>query len=213
MRDNRDCEIVSSGGAPDAMLRCSPMMGWKLYAPDGSLVYPRDGYIAPEADWVFSARGAIFFGAGAPVFVALPAGEARVLPFREVVPLRGITGIDALAAAWSDSDAVLLDGGGAVLAHANPVEVTQAAAEPDATCRAALLLAIFHAEALANTRWMRLKRIGTVPDCAAIARGVLAGQESAGWRRLDPASLAPLDARVYATPKALLAAVLETSGP
>jgi hypothetical protein len=198
-----DCEIVSRGGPPDAHLRCTPGLGWRLNDDAGVLIFPKAGYLPQDADWAFAEDHAVAFATrGRVTLVDLPSGTAQGTQFSHLVPLH-VEGAGVAALLWrpsiGDAPAVaaplLTDG--SLGAPISGQDISNMDLTWDQPCREAMALAILGAERLPNRVWSQILRSPSEPPgqawtCDSLFSVRFAGRGSDGrWWALDPLTFKP----------------------
>ena len=196
-----DCEIISSGGPPDARLNCAPGLGWRLLDADGELIFPKVGYLREDTDWVFAAdRQVAFAGGGRVTLVDLPSGTARDTPFKDLIRLHA-QGLGVMALLWRPSSgggpaaAVPLLADGSLGAPVAEADVPGLDRVWDKQCREAMALAAMRVERLPNTVWSQIVRAPAEPSAQAWTCDGLSAVRFAGlgadgrWRALDTLTL------------------------
>lgn len=211
MRSYRTCEIVSRGGAPDAKLVCGYPLGWKLTDRSGKVLFPNEGFIPYPATWAFSTDvGVIDMGPELSV-LNLTTWTHVELMFDRLEAVPAALGFELLAWIWTKdrASAVVMNNGQLLQLH-TPADFATAEANTDTRCRRIGMIAALDLGNLKNRHWHALRRLPRPQSasgsgtCPAEAREIIAGQDDAGWRWLDPATLLPRDEAVYASPKAIL---------
>lgn len=211
LRKTEDCSIQSSGGPPDAHLRCAPGLGWRLQdAATGDVLYPKSGYISSDLEWAFAGPQAVALLEGRDLkIVRLPSGESEYLGRGDLHQLRDVEGLGFSAVVWKpgadeaagEAFIVLADGalsGPLAGADMRPADYTRGLG-----CRQAVVLAALGAENLPNSTWSRIVRRSAATDndlCQTIHADRLAGLGADGrWRPLGPASFKAVGADTYTT--------------
>lgn len=205
-----DCRIESSGGAPDARLRCAPGLGWRLSDATGAVVYPKEGYLREDAAWAFAGSGVIVFrNTGELTRVVLPSGASTKLGRGNLVMLPGVEGLGFEALVWiADEMArpLLADGAlGSQIAGADMREATPWLRD---TCASAVALMIIGAERLPNAVWTEIRRaeVSAGSVCVRAISSRMAGRGIDGkWRPLDPSTLKAKGGNEFATAEEALA--------
>ncbi len=213
MEETADCGIESSGGAPDARLRCASGLGWRLMTETNAVVFPKGGYLPPDARWAFPGPATgVFLSRSQIEIVSMPDGAVRRADFNRLEQMRGVRGLPTLAVTWnagaSDPDeplqARLVTAQGEVgepLSGSDMRRVEGARGIHD--CWRAVVLSAIRAETLPNTDWSELVRAtGDASGgltCGAYIVPALAGREAGGWRLLDANTFEPATPKVFAT--------------
>ena len=199
-----DCDIVSSGGAPGAYLRCNPGLGWQLRDAAGDLIYPKTGYLPRNAEWAFAGDRVVAFSAfGRVTLVALPSGAAQDTSFSELTALQ-LEGVDIAALLWSplkgDSPPMAaplrIDGNVGPPIADEDLASMDLRSEP--RCREAMALVALKVEQLPNRKWTKIVREPSRAPSSAWTCESLSGVRYAGraadgrWWPLDAKSFKPL---------------------
>lgn len=201
LRQTDDCHIESSGGAPDARLRCSSGYGWQLHdAATGRVIYPGHGYMRSDLEWAFAGPGAVAFLEGRRLFtVALPSGMTTELGAGDLEQFRDTEGLGFSAVVWTlppggeAGQVMFLKQDGTLSAPIEGADMRHAKDTRSLGCRPAVVLAALGAENLPNAIWTRIVRKSASVNgqdlCRTIHLDRLAGLGADGrWRLLDAAN-------------------------
>jgi len=212
LRETSDCQIASSGGPPDAHLRCAPGLGWRLYdAATDAVIYPAEGYMPRDLEWAFAGPQAVAFLQGSDLeIVRLPSGEVTEMGTGDLEQFRDAEGLSFRAVVWTlprgdnPSEAFILRADGSLSAPLAGADMRQADWTRGLGCRPAVVLAALGAENMANGTWSKIIRRSAAQEgtdlCDTIHEDGLAGLGADGrWRRLDPANFKAIGTDTFST--------------
>ncbi|MEZ6031404.1 MAG: hypothetical protein R3C46_16890 [Hyphomonadaceae bacterium] len=212
LRLTEECRIESSGSAPDAHLRCTPGLGWRLHdAATGEVVYPVQGYLPRDLEWAFAGPGAVTFLAQRQVsIVRLPSGETTELGPGDIEQYRDAEGLPFKAVVWTlprnagQPTTVFLLRPDGTLSDSIDADMRRVDYTRGLGCREAAVLAAIGAENLPNSTWSKIVRLSAAEEgrnlCDTVGHDRLAGLGSDGsWRRLDPKSFKAIGSGSFAT--------------
>ena len=201
LRETSDCQIASSGGPPDAHLRCAPGLGWRLLdAATDAVIYPTEGYLRRDLEWAFAGPEAVAFLQGSDLkIVRLPSGEVTEMGTGDLEQFRDAEGLGFRAVVWTlprgdnPSEAFILRADGSLSAPVAGADMRQADWTRGLGCRPAVVLAALGAENMPNSIWSKIVRRSAAEDgvdlCETIHEDRLAGLGDDGlWRALDPSN-------------------------
>lgn len=212
LRLTEDCHIESSGGPPDARLRCAPGLGWRLHdAATGEAIYPAQGYLPRDLEWAFAGPGAVAFLAQRQVsIVRLPSGKTTELGPGDLEQYRDAEGLPFKAVVWTlprDADqptVVFMLRPDGTLSDSVDSDMRRVDYTRGLGCREAAVLAAMGAENLPNSTWSKIVRLSAAEEgrnlCDTVGRDRLAGLGPDGlWRRLDPKTFKAIGSGSFAT--------------